>query len=248
MSSVVIETRTFGHIVGVCVVDEVLNLLAVFLFVFAFVLVVDFGLDIEEGIASVTTSFPAMALRAWLGRVMLQGEIWQCTDLLHIILVFVILLVIVVRPLAFLVVAAALVFSITSGVLVIVVITVSGAYVAIVLLFAVTRAAGPRPAAWNIIVVIYRIAASGRGISVRPLVLLFSFGALVFGQVGGSWVEILLVLGIIESRKLVGGHRLCRAGRCTRLGLFLEAKYGRSPWHRRVRYGTELFGCRGSRS
>lgn len=44
------------------IVNKVLDFLAVFFLVLSLILIVDLGFDIEEGVASVPTSFSAMAL------------------------------------------------------------------------------------------------------------------------------------------------------------------------------------------
>lgn len=62
MAAVVIEALSGGDIVGMVVVDEVLDFFAILFLVTVFVFVVDFGFDIEESIASVAASLPAVAL------------------------------------------------------------------------------------------------------------------------------------------------------------------------------------------
>jgi hypothetical protein len=56
MSPIVVESLRVGNIVGMRIVDEVLYLLTVFLVILGFVLVVDFGLDIEEARSAVVSS------------------------------------------------------------------------------------------------------------------------------------------------------------------------------------------------
>lgn len=56
MSPIVVEALRVGDVVGMGVVDEVLYLLTVFLVILGFVLVVDFGLDIEEPRGAVVPS------------------------------------------------------------------------------------------------------------------------------------------------------------------------------------------------
>lgn len=63
MSPIVVEPIALGDVVRMGVVDEVLYLLTVFLLILGFVLVVDFGFDIEEAGGTVVSSpFAAMAL------------------------------------------------------------------------------------------------------------------------------------------------------------------------------------------
>lgn len=62
MSPIIVKSRALGDVVGVRVVDEILNLFAVFLLVLGLILVVDFGLDIEEGCPPVSPALPAMTL------------------------------------------------------------------------------------------------------------------------------------------------------------------------------------------
>jgi hypothetical protein len=62
MSPIIVHPATVGNIVGVSIVDEVFNLLAVLLIVFTLVLVIDFGFDIEEGSALVLATLATAAL------------------------------------------------------------------------------------------------------------------------------------------------------------------------------------------
>jgi hypothetical protein len=63
MSPIVVEALCVGDVVRMGVVDEVLYLLTVFLVILGFVLVVDFGFDIEEtGGAIVSSPLAAVAL------------------------------------------------------------------------------------------------------------------------------------------------------------------------------------------
>lgn len=66
MTTVIVEARSIGKIVGMLIVDEVSNFLIFLLIVFGLVLVVDFGFDIEESIAAVATALSAMTLCATL--------------------------------------------------------------------------------------------------------------------------------------------------------------------------------------
>lgn len=64
MPSVIIETCTLiNDIVRVFVVDEIFNLFAILFFVFAFIFIIYFGLDIEKGVTPVSASFSSMALK-----------------------------------------------------------------------------------------------------------------------------------------------------------------------------------------
>lgn len=61
--SVIIESRRFSHVIGVLIVDEVANLFVFLFLVLGFVLVVDDGFDIEEGISPISAAFSTMALQ-----------------------------------------------------------------------------------------------------------------------------------------------------------------------------------------
>jgi hypothetical protein len=50
------------NVIRVGIVDEILDLLALLFFITLLILIVDLGLDIEEGIASVTAPFTPMTL------------------------------------------------------------------------------------------------------------------------------------------------------------------------------------------
>jgi hypothetical protein len=68
MSSVVIDSTRSRHVVGMFVGDEVSYLFAKDFVVLAFILVVDFGFDIEEIGPSLLAALPAMPLRRQLAR------------------------------------------------------------------------------------------------------------------------------------------------------------------------------------
>lgn len=62
MSPIIVEVAALGNIVGMGIVNEVFNLFTVLLIVFRLVLVLDFGLDIEESSAVVLAPLAAMTL------------------------------------------------------------------------------------------------------------------------------------------------------------------------------------------
>lgn len=62
MSPIIVEVTTLGNIVGMGIVDEILDFFAILLVVFGFVFVFDFGFDIEKGSAVVLTPLATMAL------------------------------------------------------------------------------------------------------------------------------------------------------------------------------------------
>jgi hypothetical protein len=62
VSPIVVKTRAFGDVIGVCIVDEVLYLFALLLFILGLVFVIDLGFDIEEGGPPVSPALATMAL------------------------------------------------------------------------------------------------------------------------------------------------------------------------------------------
>lgn len=62
MTSVIIEASALSNVVGMGIVDEVFNLLAVFLLILSILFVVDFGLDIEEGGSAILSALATMSL------------------------------------------------------------------------------------------------------------------------------------------------------------------------------------------
>lgn len=62
VSPIIVEAAALGDIIGMLIVDKVLDLFALLLFVFGFVLVFNLGFDIEESSAVVLAAFAAVAL------------------------------------------------------------------------------------------------------------------------------------------------------------------------------------------
>lgn len=62
MPSVIVEASTFGNVVRMSVVDEVLYLFTVFLLILAIFFVLDLGLDIEEDGATIPATLATMSL------------------------------------------------------------------------------------------------------------------------------------------------------------------------------------------
>lgn len=62
MPAVIVQAGALGDVIRMGVVDEVLYLFAVFLLILSLIFIVDLGLDIEKGIASVAAALSAMAL------------------------------------------------------------------------------------------------------------------------------------------------------------------------------------------
>jgi hypothetical protein len=62
VSSIVIKPAAISNVVRMGVVNEVLNFFSILFFIFSFILVVNLGLDIEEGRPTVLATFAPMAL------------------------------------------------------------------------------------------------------------------------------------------------------------------------------------------
>jgi hypothetical protein len=93
MSSIIIKSGALSNIIRMLVVDKVFDFLAVFLFVFAFILIVNFSFNIEKSIASIATSFSPMTLGITSAnfRVSLKN---LHTDLLNVFILIVLILVV----------------------------------------------------------------------------------------------------------------------------------------------------------
>lgn len=62
MASIIVPTAV-DHVVNVGVIDEVSNLFAILFIIFSFVFIVDFGFDIEKGIAPVSATLATVPLQ-----------------------------------------------------------------------------------------------------------------------------------------------------------------------------------------
>jgi hypothetical protein len=63
VSPIILEMPAVGNVIGVGVVNKIFNFFALFLVFFGFVLIFDFGFDIEESGAVILPALAAMALR-----------------------------------------------------------------------------------------------------------------------------------------------------------------------------------------
>lgn len=63
MPPIIVKVAAIRNIIGVRIINEVLDFLTLLLFIFGLVLVFNLGLDIEEGSAVVLAPLAAMALR-----------------------------------------------------------------------------------------------------------------------------------------------------------------------------------------
>lgn len=62
MASVIVPAA-IDHVVNMGIVDEVADFFAALLIIFSFVFIVDFGLDIEEGVALVSATLATVILK-----------------------------------------------------------------------------------------------------------------------------------------------------------------------------------------
>lgn len=145
MSAVVVHSARVGRVVGVRIVDEVSYLFTFLFVVLNFILVVDLGFYVDEGVATVATALAAMALNSVsfcsLGATM--GT--YLLDIFVLVILFLFFLIIVV-----VIVATALVIIIAILVVVFLYVARLGSWrrIVIIIAFVIVRTARPfRPTA-----------------------------------------------------------------------------------------------------